>query len=273
MPIGHRGLRDRAWRIDPALRIGIQDFGRRDAFVQRGKARERRLGQMQLAAGERKPGQPQGLFVAIDGEQNVVGFLGEQGRVGQGARRDHAHHLAFDRAFARGRVADLFADRDRFAELDQARQIAFERDHRHAGHAHRHAGRLPTCRERDADQARGLVGVVVEQLVKIAHAVEHQHVRVLGLDRQVLAHHGRVLGGLAGAVAHDGRAGKTAGIQPSAITETNCAKTFGLPATTSPESKWVCSPPQSPIRPPASSTSRLPAAMSQGLRLASQKPS
>jgi hypothetical protein len=30
--------------------------------------------------------------------------------------------------------------------------------------------------QRDAEDARGLFGVVVEQLVEVAHAVEHQHV-------------------------------------------------------------------------------------------------
>ena len=36
--------------------------------------------------------------------------------------------------------------------------------------------------------------VVVEQLVEVAHAVEHQHVRVVGLDAEVLAHHRRMHG-------------------------------------------------------------------------------
>src|SRR5258708_3202805 len=45
--------------------------------------------------------------------------------------------------------------------------------------------------EREVEQARGALGVVVKHLVEIAHAVEEQHVGVLRLDAQVLLHHGR----------------------------------------------------------------------------------
>ena len=42
----------------------------------------------------------------------------------------------------------------------------------------------------EVEQARSLLGVVVEQLVKVAHPVEHQDVGMLALDAQVLLHHG-----------------------------------------------------------------------------------
>jgi hypothetical protein len=64
----------------------------------------------------------------------------------------------------------------------------------HAGHHHRLAGRLAALRERDVEQARGLLGVTEEQLVEIAHAVENQRVRIPGLDGEVLLHHGCVPG-------------------------------------------------------------------------------
>ena len=44
------------------------------------------------------------------------------------------------------------------------------------------ASRLTAHGQRDVDQAVDLAGIVVEQLVKVAHAVEHQGVRVLRLD-------------------------------------------------------------------------------------------
>ena len=56
-------------------------------------------------------------------QQHRFALVAEQLAVGQRAGRDHAHHLALDRAFRGGRVADLFADRDRLAEPDQARGI------------------------------------------------------------------------------------------------------------------------------------------------------
>ena len=68
------------------------------------------------------------------------------------------------------------------------------------------AGALSTRRERDVEQAVRLARVVEEQLVEIAHPVEHQRVRKLGLDAAVLLHHGRVravFGG--GGLGHLGR--------------------------------------------------------------------
>ena len=46
--------------------------------------------------------------------------------------------------------------------------------------------------QRDVEQAARLAGVVVEQLVEIAHPVEDERVGELGLDAPVLLHHGRV---------------------------------------------------------------------------------
>ena len=64
----------------------------------------------------------------------------------------------------------------------------------HARHQHRLAGRLATLGECDVEQPCGLLGVGVEQLVEVAHAVQQQRVRVVRLERQVLGHHGRMRG-------------------------------------------------------------------------------
>ncbi len=114
--------------------------------------------------------------------------------VGHRARRDHAQHLALDRSLARRGIADLLADRDRLAELHQLREIAVDGVVRHAGHRDRRAGRLPARGQRDVEQARGALRVVVEELVEIAHPVEQQLVRMLRLGAEVLLHHGRVPG-------------------------------------------------------------------------------
>jgi hypothetical protein len=37
----------------------------------------------------------------------------------------------------------------------------------------------PRCGQRDAEQARGLFGVVEKEFVEVAHPVEHQRVRVI----------------------------------------------------------------------------------------------
>jgi hypothetical protein len=65
---------------------------------------------------------------------------------------------------------------------------------RNAGHAHRRAGRLAARGQRDVQQAGGFFGVVVKQLVKIAHPVKQQFVGVLAFQRKVLLHHRGVAG-------------------------------------------------------------------------------
>ncbi len=95
--------------------------------------------------------------------------------------------------FARRRVADLLADRDRLAEPHEPREIGLGRVHGHAGHRDRLAARLAAARQRDVDQLRRASRVVVEQLVEIAHAIEQQRVRKPRLDGVVLLHDGRVL--------------------------------------------------------------------------------
>ena len=68
----------------------------------------------------------------------------------------------------------------------------------HAGHRNRRAGRGTACRERDVEQTRRALGIAIEQLVKIPHAIEQQDVamiaRHLGLEREVLLHHRGVTG-------------------------------------------------------------------------------
>jgi len=50
-------------------------------------------------------------------------------------------------------------------------------------------GGLAALGERNVEQPRRLLGVLIEQLVEIPHAVEQQRVRMIGLQAQVLLHH------------------------------------------------------------------------------------
>ena len=63
---------------------------------------------------------------------------------------------------------------------------------RHTGHHHRLAVGLAALRERDVEQARDLLSIRKEQLVKVAHAVEQQRLGVVSFEPQVLLHHGGV---------------------------------------------------------------------------------
>jgi hypothetical protein len=86
---------------------------------------------------------------------------------------------------------DLLADRDRFAELDELGEVAFDRVHGHAAHRNRLAVARAARRKGDVEEARGLLRVVEEELVEVAHPVEEERLGMGGLDAQVLGHHRR----------------------------------------------------------------------------------
>lgn len=70
-----------------------------------------------------------------------------------------------------------------------ARQVVLQCMEGHTRHHHRLAARLAALRERDVEQPRGLLGVLPEDLVEVAHAVEQERFRVPGLEGEVLLHH------------------------------------------------------------------------------------
>ena len=178
--------------------VGHQQLGRTQAFELGRQHGQRRFQQPEVAAGEVEPGQPRALALDGDGQQQAVAAVVEQVGVGQRARRDDARHGAFDRALRGRRIADLFADGDRFAELDQLGEVLLNGVEGHAGHRDRLAGRLAALGQGDVEQARGLFGILEEQLVEVAHPVEQQQVGVLALQRQILLHDRRVPGEIEG---------------------------------------------------------------------------
>ncbi len=171
-----------------------QHLGRLDARQPRRQFVDRGLREHATPAGQAQPRQApaRAARIARQRQQRGVAALGEQLAVGHGARRDDACHPPFDRALGGGDVAHLLGDGHRLAELDQAGEVGLERMHRHTGHHHRLAGTGAARGERDVEQPVGAPRVVVEQLVEVAHPVQHQDVGMLGLDAQVLLHHRRV---------------------------------------------------------------------------------
>ena len=143
----------------------------------------------EAAARQGQPGQRQRLAFRFQCQHHRIALVIQQRFIGDRAGRDDAHHLAFHRPLAGFRVADLLADRHRFAQTRQLGQIGLSRVIRHPGHADRLPGRRAARGQRDVEQARGFFCVVMEQLVKVAHAIEQQHAGMLGLDAQVLLHH------------------------------------------------------------------------------------
>ncbi len=131
------------------------------------------LAQAEAAAGQVEPCKPDARNQHDRGQQPRLALVEQRG-VGQCAGRDHAHDLARDGSLARGGVPDLLADRDRLAELQEARKVSLRRVHGHSGHRDRLARGLATARESDVDELRGAPRVVVEELVEVPHPVEQQ---------------------------------------------------------------------------------------------------
>jgi len=148
----------------------------------------------EIAAGDVQYRQAEQALVTEQCCNQVVAALVEQCLVTDRTRGDDAHHLALHRALAGGGVADLLTDHHRLAELDQLGQVAFQRMERNPAHGDGLAGRLTAGGQGDIQQFRGLFRIFVEDLVEVAHAVEHQLVRVLVLQLPVLLHHRGVCG-------------------------------------------------------------------------------
>ncbi len=73
---------------------------------------------------------------------------------------------------------------------------------RNACHRDRRARRLPACGQGDVEQRGGFLGIVVEQLIEVAHAVEHQLVWMLALESPILLHHRRMGGKVGVGLGH-----------------------------------------------------------------------
>ncbi|MNZ79309.1 hypothetical protein D3C78_979100 [compost metagenome] len=158
----------------------------------------------EVATGDVQYGQAEQALVTEQRGNQVVATLVEQGLVADRTRGDDAHHLAFHRALAGGGVANLLADHHRFAEFDQLGQVAFQRMEWNPAHGDGLAGRLSARGQGDVQQFCGFFRIFVEDLVEVAHAVEHQLVRVLVLQLPVLLHHRGVCGEIGNCFIHQG---------------------------------------------------------------------
>jgi len=103
---------------------------------------------------------------------------------------------------------------------------------RHPGHRDRLPGGLPALGQGQVQQFGDLARIIKEQLVKIPHAEEQQHIGVLGLGSEELPHEGGVGGEVFGHAAMISRARKTLSIcqylqRPLGCTACDFAHQFG----------------------------------------------
>ena len=138
----------RAW----TLPSGTSNFGGVELVERLRRVRGAHFRDLERARREIEPGEAGPMPARIDGHEQRRALGVEQVRVGDRARRDYPHHLALDRALARRRIADLLADRDRFAEAHQPGEILLDCVERHARHRDRRSRRLAARGQRDVEQ-------------------------------------------------------------------------------------------------------------------------
>ena len=181
--------RDLPARVDVDV-FRRHQFGGADSVQLRYQLADRMaLAEPELSGRNVEPAQPPAVAVGMHARQHALSVRIQQPIFGQRPRRNDARHAALDRALRGGRIAELFADGDGSSDAREPRQVAVHAVEGHARHGDGTSRGAPPGGEGDVEQARRLAGVVEEQLVEIAHAVEQQDVLELGLDAQVLLHH------------------------------------------------------------------------------------
>ena len=120
--------------------------------------------------------------------QEVVPLL-VQARIEGRARRKDPCHFPFYQLLGEPGVLHLVADGDPVALAQQPREVGFDGMVGNAAHG---LGALAVARrQRELQLAADHYGVVVEQLVKVAHAEEEERIRILALGQGPLAHERR----------------------------------------------------------------------------------
>ena len=186
---------------DEVRKLGLQRFRHQDlaggeAGEHRAEAGSRTGRDAEAAGGDIDPGEGALAADLGEGRQIVVAPGLEQAVLGQGARGDEAHHPAVDDGFrpalaGLGRVLHLLADGDAEALADQREEIGLGRMDRHPAHRDVLSEMLAALGQGDVERGARGFGIREEQLVEIAHAIEQERVRVVGLDGVVLGHHRR----------------------------------------------------------------------------------
>ena len=222
-PLGRGGLQLRLRQRDdggPALlpdprqgRIGVDRLGQDDlaGIVPGDRAGEipgGHLAQREAAGGDVDGGETIGgralPGLAPPDRQQQVGAGGiEQAVLGDGARRDEAHHLPphhrFRAApFGLGGILGLLADGHPVAHGDEAAEVVVRPVHRDAAHRDLGAAVAATLGQHDAERPRRDLRVAEEQLVEISHPVEQEAIGIGRFDLDILRHHGRGAGRIQG---------------------------------------------------------------------------
>jgi hypothetical protein len=142
------------------------------------------------AAGQIESSQAEHAAIVAGRADQIIPVGVEQRIFREGARRHDAGHAAFNGPLAFRRVTDLFTDRDRDTLFHESRQIGVNCMIGNPAHWNGLVGEHAPRGQRDVEQVCSPLGIVEEQLVKVAHAIEQQFIRMCCLDAHILLHHG-----------------------------------------------------------------------------------
>ena len=211
--MGARAWRQRCARLsDPFANFGItrnvvadQHLARLQPRKLAGKIARFDRGRDQLTGRDVERGKRQHLLSAFllggaeERGQEIMRARVEQALLGKRPRRDKADDVTANHRLRPslprlGRILELLAHGDTMTLGDETLEIVVSRAHRHAAHRNVLALMLAPLGERDAERARSDLGVLEEQLVEIAHAVEQEAIGVRRLDLEILCDHRRGAG-------------------------------------------------------------------------------
>ncbi len=194
------GRRQNLRRLQPAKQAGQICTPERGGFEQ--------------ASRHVEPGGADVVAALLRQTQQQVGLAGFQQRfLGDRAGGDQAHHLPTDGRLANAglRILHLLGHGDAEPAADQAREIRLSRVLRHTAHRHRGSIVLAAVGQRDVERGGSRFRVGEEQLVEVAHAEEHERVRMRLLGGEPLRHRRRGAGGVQGAGGRGHRRGLACG--------------------------------------------------------------
>ena len=182
-------------RLGKAGRLAHQQFGRLDTFELRGQGFLVPGFQAHKApSAEIQHGESKSIAVRVHRHEQRLPVPFEQRLVGERARGHDARHLPMHRSPAGRGVSNLLADGRPLSATDEPGEVGIHGVGRHSRHRDRFAGGVTARGKGDIEKLGGAARVIEEELVEISHPIEEKHVRMLGLDAQVLLHDRSVVG-------------------------------------------------------------------------------
>ena len=136
--------------------------------------------------------------VEADPGKVVRPVLIEHLQVADRSRRHDPRDLPAHQPPGLRRILDLIAHGDLVARVEQPGDVGVDRVVGHPAHRRLAGGSLLPRGEGDIEYRCGGRGVLEEQLEEVAHPVQQNRVRVVGLDRQVVPEHRREGGDVPG---------------------------------------------------------------------------